>query len=324
MDEQPQAADPTPVEAEATPPPTVAEPTPPAATTEPGPAVETVTPTHSAATTEAGSAVEVVEPTLPFAPLPTALPPPALLPPPTPPVLRLERTDMAWPPAAWERAAGAWRDDVWTGPPIFQPFDAPAAAPAPPAAAPAAGGRHLAREAIETALLTLLIFLAIKLVVQNFRIQGASMEPTLHDGQFLLVNRLPHYGIGEPGRGDIVVFKAWEQGAGPEEKDFIKRVVGLPGDKVEIRDNQVMVNDQVLQEPYLEGNATTDRIGPITLGQEEYYVMGDNRGNSSDSRTYGPLPQDRIIGKAWLSYWPLENIGVIPDSSSSFAHPRGG
>jgi signal peptidase I len=236
---------------------------------------------------------------------------------------RLERDDMAWPPALWERTPGAWRDDVWTGPAPFQPAatgDLPSAGPELPPAAATGGSRRLAREIVETAILTLIIFLGIKLVVQNFKIQGASMEKTLHDGQFLLVNRLPHYGIGEPERGDIVVFKAWEQGTGAEERDFIKRVIGKPGETIEIRDNSVYVNDAVLPEPYLDpGNLTTDRIGPITLSEDEYYVMGDNRGNSSDSRTYGPLKKDRIIGKAWLSYWPPGNIGIVPDSQSSFA-----
>lgn len=239
------------------------------------------------------------------------------------PVARLERDDMAWPPAPWERSPGAWRDDVWTGPAPFQPYGAgpepslPTEATAVPAGG---GGKRLAREIVETAILTLIIFLGIKLVVQNFKIQGASMERTLHDGQFLLVNRLPHYGIGQPERGDIVVFKAWEQGSGSEERDFIKRVIGLPNETIEIRDNTVFVNNEVLPEPYLDpGNPTTDRIGPITLNDDEYYVMGDNRGNSSDSRTYGPLNKERIIGKAWLSYWPPGNIGIVPGSDSSHA-----
>jgi signal peptidase I len=237
----------------------------------------------------------------------------------------LERDDMAWPPAPWERAPSQWRDDLWGGAEPFQPYDVPPA-PVAEAATPARRpGTRLMREFVETIALTLLIFLGIKLVVQNFKIQGASMEPTLHDGQFLLVNKLVYQGLGEPQRGDIVVFKAWEQGGGVEERDFIKRVVGLPGDTLEIRDNSVFVNGQTLGEPYLEpSNLTTDRIGPITLGPEEYYVMGDNRGNSSDSRTYGPLDQEHIIGKAWLSYWPPGDIGVVPDSDSSFALTKGG
>jgi signal peptidase I len=247
--------------------------------------------------------------------LTTAPAPPEALPAQPP---ALERDGMAWPPATWERPATAWRDDVWSGPAPFQPYDLPPAAPEP-ARATGGGGGRLVREILETGLLTLLIFLGIKLVVQNFRIQGASMEPTLHDGQFLLVNKMLYHSLGEPERGDIVVFKAWEQGAG-EERDFIKRVIGLPHDTIEIRDSKVFVNNQVLNEPYLESdNLTSDRIGPIVLGADEYYVMGDNRGNSSDSRTYGPLKSDRIIGKAWLSYWPLRDIGPIPDSVTSYA-----
>lgn len=232
----------------------------------------------------------------------------------------LERDDMAWPPAPWERAPTAWRDDVWSGPGPFQPYDAPtpAAEPVLPAEKRARG--RLLREILETGFLTLLIFLGIKLVVQNFKIQGASMEPTLHDEQFLLVNKVLYQLLGDPQRGDIVVFEAWQQGSNGEERDYIKRVIGVPGDTIEIRDNLVLVNNQVLSEPYLDDdNARSRAVGPIVLGSSEYFVMGDNRDNSSDSRDFGPLEKDRIIGKAWLSYWPPGDVGFIPDAASSFA-----
>ncbi len=231
---------------------------------------------------------------------------------------------MAWPPAPWERAPSSWRDDVWPGPAPFQPIDAPAPVAEPLGPVEQRGSRRLVREILETGFLTLLIFLGIKLVVQNFKIQGASMETTLHDGQFLLVNKVLYGLLGQPQRGDIVVFEAWEQGGNGEERDFIKRVIGVPGDTIEIRDNEVLINGEVLNEPYLDAsNLTADRIGPIGLGADEYYVMGDNRSNSSDSRAYGPLAGDRIIGKAWLSYWPPGNIGIISDAVSSFASGSG-
>jgi len=227
---------------------------------------------------------------------------------------RLEREAMAWPPETWERPASAWRDDLWVGPDPFLPYDGPAAEAVAPKRA--TGYSTLAREFVETIVLTALIFLGIRLVVQNFRIEGRSMEPNLHTGQYLLVNKLAYHGFGQPQRGDIVVFQAWEQ-----EKDFIKRIVGLPGDEVEIHDGAVYVNETPLDEPYLD-QPTADNVGPIRLTEDQYYVMGDNRGNSSDSRTYGPLPADRVVGKAWLTYWPPNAIGVIPDRGQSFASSR--
>jgi signal peptidase I len=244
---------------------------------------------------------------------------------PSPPI-GPERLAMAWPPASWERAPGHWRPDVEPGPePWVLPWTAPE--PADEAASPAPSrhrGRRLLREVVETVVLTLVIFWGIKLLVQNFQIEGVSMEPTLHDGQYLLVNRLLSYGLFQPSRGDIVVFRAWgERSAG--EEDFIKRVIGVPGDTIEIRDQVVYVNNLPFEEPYLDtGNRTMDRVGPITLGPDEVYVMGDNRGNSTDSRTYGPLKVSEIIGKAWISFWPLEEIGLVPDGASSFARDRGG
>jgi signal peptidase I len=226
---------------------------------------------------------------------------------------RLEREAMAWPPERWERAPGAWRDDVAFGPEPFIPYggavpsDGTVAVPTKTARSNYA---TYVREIVETIVLTAVIFVGIRLLVQNFRIEGRSMEPTLHSGEYLLVNKLSYLGPGEPGRGDIVVFEAWNQ-----EKDFIKRVIGVPGDTVEVRDGCVYVSGTCLDEPYLD-QPTTEAIGPVTLGPDEYYVMGDNRGNSSDSRAYGPLPGDRIIGKAWVTYWPPEDIGLVPNPSS--------
>jgi signal peptidase I len=216
---------------------------------------------------------------------------------------RLERNAMSWPPASWERESPAWRDDISYAPDAFTPETA---AKRPPSA-------MLAREVLETIILTAVIFLGIRLVVQNFRIEGRSMEPTLHSGQYLLVSKLVYSALGEPGRGDVIVFEAWGQ-----DKDFIKRIVGTPGDRVEIRDGCVYINDSCVEEPYLD-QPTTDAIGPLTLGEEEFYVLGDNRGNSSDSRAYGPLPRENIIGKAWLTYWPPGAIGLVPKSDESFA-----
>lgn len=219
---------------------------------------------------------------------------------------------MAWPPAPWERPATAWRDDVSYGPEPFYPGPGEAAWPERPVAAPR-NWTALVREFADTLLLAGVIFLGIRLMVQNFRIEGHSMEPTLHPNQYLLVNKLAYRLFGEPQRGDIVVFQAWN-----DDKDFIKRIIAIPGDEIEVRDGAVYVNGMRLHEPYVAG-PTTDNIAPRVLGPNEYFVMGDNRGNSSDSRAYGALPGERIIGKAWLTYWPPGQIGLVEDGRSTFA-----
>jgi len=152
--------------------------------------------------------------------------------------------------------------------------------------------------------------------VQSRQIEGSSMEPTLHNGQRLLVNRLSYISTSEPQRGDIIVFRAWEQ-----EEDFIKRVIGVPGDEIDIQDNHIRVNGYPLDEPYIANEPTFGTPGTVVLGPGEYYVLGDNRGNSSDSRLHGPLPAEKIIGKAWLTYWPPRDLGFISDTTS-YAAPK--
>jgi len=241
----------------------------------------------------------------------------------TPDSAKLERHAMAWPPASWERSPSMWRDDTWPANEPFEPYgrtpalEAAVADEAMQQSEKRAGYGTIAREILETVILTALIFLGIRLVVQNFRIEGRSMEPTLHSGEYLLVNKMSYRWLGEPERGDIIVFEAWGQ-----DKDFVKRIVGTPGDEIEIRDGCVHVNGTCLDEPYLD-QSTTDAVGPIVLGPDEYYVLGDNRGNSSDSRSFGPLDVDSIIGKAWVTYWPPGDIGLVTRNSDSYARSPG-
>jgi signal peptidase I len=165
--------------------------------------------------------------------------------------------------------------------------------------------RSILRELIETVLLTLVIFLLIRTVVQNFRVDGLSMEPNFHDGQFLLINKLA-YRLGEPQRGDVIVFRYPRD----PSRDFIKRVVGLPGETVDIVDGQVYINGQPLDEfPDVQRAAYSS--SSTVLGPDELFVMGDNRPNSSDSHSWGPLPRDLVIGKVVLSYWPPSTWGLI-------------
>jgi signal peptidase I len=162
------------------------------------------------------------------------------------------------------------------------------------------------RELIETLLLTLVIFLLIRFAMQNFRVEGFSMEPNLHDGEFLLVSKV-EYMLHQPERGDVIVFRFPNQ----PSRDFIKRVIGLPGDRIEILNGQILLNGQPLDEIY-PLNHGTYTYGPVTAGTDEYFVLGDNRNNSSDSHSWGMLPTKNIIGKAWFSYWPPQWIGVVP------------
>jgi signal peptidase I len=209
----------------------------------------------------------------------------------------------------------------------FAPNDAPQPVPGPAEAteAVAVGALAMLGELIQTLLLALIIFLLIRNVIQNFRIDGISMEPNLHDGQFLIINRFAycpglHLDIGplnvhvektwcvrQPQRGDIIVFHYPRD----PSRDFIKRVIGLPGDVVEVRNGQVYVDGALLPEPFGPNpgsySAPATRVEPDTI-----YVMGDNRNNSSDSHSWGLLPEKLIVGKAWVSYWPPQEWAVIP------------
>lgn len=163
----------------------------------------------------------------------------------------------------------------------------------------------LLREALETLLLAVVAFALIRLAVQNYRIEGPSMEPTLHQGQFLLVNRLA-YRLEELERGDIVVFRL----PGSRRRDLIKRVVGLPNEQLEIVSGQVWINGKRLDEPYIPepGRYSYPRTA---IEPDHVFVMGDNRNNSSDSRRWGSLPLANIIGKAAFCYWPPQLWGPV-------------
>ncbi|HEY63398.1 MAG TPA: signal peptidase I [Caldilineae bacterium] len=188
-------------------------------------------------------------------------------------------------------------------------------------AQPVESGRAGAlRELIETVVLTLIIFLLIRSVVQNFRIDGVSMEPNFHDGQFLIINKLA-YKIGRPSRGDVIVFRYPHD----PHRDFIKRVIGLPGDVVMLRDGELFINGVRVQEPYplLKGPPASDQKGGkgsedahvYEVKPGELFVLGDNRQNSSDSRFWGMVPMNLVIGKAWISYWPPQYWSIVPHYS---------
>lgn len=175
-------------------------------------------------------------------------------------------------------------------------------------------------EIVETLVLTLIIFLVIQnFVAQPYKVQQQSMERTLEPEQYVLVDKLtPRFDAYQ--RGDIVVFKPpadW----GDDETPFIKRVIGESGDTVEIReDGRVYINDTVLDEPYVyadengDPQPTTASLDQSTwtIPEGEVFLMGDHRSNSADSRTFGPVAVDQVIGRAWLRYWPFDTFGVLP------------
>jgi signal peptidase I len=175
----------------------------------------------------------------------------------------------------------------------------------------------LLRELLETIVLSLVIFLLIRVVIQNYRIESHSMEPNFREGQFILVNKLA-FKFGEPSRGEVIVF----HNPGNIEEDYIKRVIGLPGDVVEVRDQTVYVNGQVLAEPYAT-NPFRDNYGPEVVPDDHLFVMGDNRGNSSDSRRIGSIPEELIVGQAWLRVWPFDKWGFITHYQLEPGQPAG-
>jgi len=165
------------------------------------------------------------------------------------------------------------------------------------------------RELIETIVLSLVIFLLIRQVVQNYRIESHSMEPNFYEGQFILVNKLA-YRLGSPERGDVLVF----HNPNNVDEDYIKRVIGLPGDNLDIHDGTVFINGKPLVEEYPinEIPHSAPPYGPVVIEPDHLFVMGDNRPQSQDSRSFGQLSEDLIVGKAWVRVWPFDKFGIIP------------
>jgi len=179
---------------------------------------------------------------------------------------------------------------------------------------------RLVREIIETVVLTILIFLIIRLAVQNFNIDGMSMEPNLHNQELIIVDKWS-YLFHAPARGDVIVFIAPPN----PSQDYIKRIVGLPGDVITIQDTTVTVNGKALREPYIAPDRQGNPYQPFAnrvVPPDAYFVLGDNRNGSSDSRDWGCVPRQNVIGQAALVYWPLgqDNMGVLPGVTSTFAN----
>lgn len=210
---------------------------------------------------------------------------------------------------------------------------------AAPAKPEAKKSRSMVREVIETLILAFLIFVAVRAVVLNFRVEGHSMDHSLQTGEMLLVNRNAYFAFdqsqwldwlpgvdyddddtwrpfGTPERGDIVVLNP--PGGASADKPYIKRVIGVAGDTLEIRNDTVFVNGVELEEDYIDDgnksrcNVDTQNCGPIEIPEGSVFVMGDNRMSSEDSRYFGLVPIENIVGKAWITYWPGDRIGIVP------------
>jgi signal peptidase I len=166
------------------------------------------------------------------------------------------------------------------------------------------------REIVETILLAVVIWLVVNFATARFVVDGSSMEPNMHTGQFLIVSKIA-YRLDTPRRGDVIVFHYPNN---PSE-DYIKRVIGLPGDTVTIERGTVYVNGVRLDEPYVtmaQQFSGRHASGAWAVEEGQLFVLGDNRAGSSDSRDWGVLDEDYVIGKAWISYWPPQEWGIVP------------
>lgn len=192
----------------------------------------------------------------------------------------------------------------------------PLAAPARP------GGGVLAfiAELIKVAALSAAIILPVRyFLIKPFYVNGASMEPNFFNHEYLIIDEIS-YRFNEPKRGEVVVFRNPED----EKQYFIKRVVGLPGERVVVKDGQVQIFNNLapagitLNEDYLPADLATGGQADVTLAPDEFFVLGDNRRASLDSRRFGPLPRREIVGRTWLRGWPPNRIGVIDNPRFGF------
>ena len=193
--------------------------------------------------------------------------------------------------------------------------------------------KSLFREILDALVLSLVVFLLIQVTIQNFKVEGASMYPTLKSGQYVLVNKLAYANLNQvrlsklipfwnvtnvkdnrnlrsPARGEIIVFRFPDHNPDNRKRDFVKRVIAVPGDKIAIISGVVWVNDKSIQERYLEYRDTFNMDEHI-LKETDYFVLGDNRTGSNDSRAWGPVPEVNILGKVWSVYWPLTDWGRL-------------
>ena len=191
----------------------------------------------------------------------------------------------------------------------------------PPAPTQPQRQKSFLRDTLEIVFLALVLYVVIQYAVQTVHVLGSSMYGTLHDNDLLVASKVS-YKLHPPQRGDIIVFKP------PDElsRDFIKRIIALPGERLHITNGVVYINGRVLSEPYLPEKWNYNNNWPPS-GQDqlmppnEYFVMGDNRNHSSDSRVFGPITLESILGKAEVRIWPLGQVGFLGAKPTLAASP---
>jgi signal peptidase I len=192
-------------------------------------------------------------------------------------------------------------------------------------------GLQFLREILETVVLAVVLFLVINLISARVRVEGFSMVPTLDNGEYVLISRVS-YLTGNYQRGDIIVFRPpmypdipfWQRlvglpGFDDQYEDYIKRIIGLPGEMVKIDNGKVYINGVQLVEPYIQ--APPDYSNDWTVPAGELFVLGDNRNNSADSHAWGFLPEKNILGKALVVYWPFTDFMIINSHQAVLAAP---
>lgn len=183
---------------------------------------------------------------------------------------------------------------------------------------PQRSGATFARELIETVVLTAVVFFVVTFTARPYRVEGVSMEPGLRSGELVVVSQIAYDFGAQPQRGDVIVLHP------PSDPStvYVKRIIGIPGDQLFITPSAVYVNGHKLNEPYIQlidpGAAENQPLGKVTLTSGQYFVMGDNRQNSTDSRVFGYVPRQNIIGKAEFIFWPAPMISGIQTYTNIF------
>jgi len=162
-----------------------------------------------------------------------------------------------------------------------------------------------ARDIITTILVALIIFVILQVTIGSFKVYGMCMLPNIHDGDYIMVSKVSYY-FKEPQRGDVIIFHSPRN----NNSELIKRIIGMPGETIEIKDGEVLINGEPLTEPYIMEPPLYD-YPPQEIPEDYYFVLGDNRNNSADSHTGWLLFRDEIVGKAWINYWPIDDMNVI-------------
>ena len=168
------------------------------------------------------------------------------------------------------------------------------------------------KEVVVTLVFVIAVTVLFDLAIPRSLVDGQSMEPTFHHDDRLVISRL-NYLLDRPQHGDIVVFNAVDPRDAELGLMLIKRIIGIPGDRVDLHNQQILINDVMIDEPYIYEACSVNKCQDNTwvLGEDEYFVMGDNRNHSNDSRVFDTVPFDHIVGQVVLRYWPLSSVGII-------------